>query len=205
MSLKVSAVLLSLMLLAVFSSASAQEGYYFVDKWGNECSTNCQFRSPRALTIGPSGDVYILDGDNYMIKQYSSNGVFIRKWGSWGQGPGQFSDPRGMAVDSSGHIYVTDYSSYFYVHRVQKFSPDGAFIREWGSEGSGEGQFVGPKGIGIDSLGYVYVSDSGNSRVQKFTSEGVFVHTWGTSGDGNGQFAITHGAYRRWIKQCLRC
>ena len=46
MSWKVSAVLLSLMLLAVFSSASAQEGYYFVDKWGNEAQQTVSSEAP---------------------------------------------------------------------------------------------------------------------------------------------------------------
>jgi len=59
------------------------------------------------------------------------------------------------------------------------------FSLEWGTEGTGEGQFAKPKGVAVASDGSVYVADSGNNRIQKFTAEGVFVSKWGTNGSGN--------------------
>lgn len=41
--------------------------------------------------------------------------------------------------DSSGNVYVADTGN----NRVQKFSSDGNYITEWGSAGSGNGQFNG--------------------------------------------------------------
>ena len=61
-----------------------------------------------------------------------------------------------------------------------------AFIKKWGTQGSGDGQFVYPHGIAIDSSGNVYVADSGNSRIQKFTSDGTFIREWGSGGTGTG-------------------
>ena len=61
-----------------------------------------------------------------------------------------------------------------------------AFIKKWGIQGSGDGQFVYPHGIAIDSSGNVYVADSGNSRIQKFTSDGTFIREWGSGGTGTG-------------------
>jgi len=44
-------------------------------------------------------------------------------------------------------------------------------------------------GIGIDSDGYVYVSEGyPNYRIQKFDSEGNFITKWGSEGSGDGQF-----------------
>jgi tripartite motif-containing protein 71 len=60
-------------------------------------------------------------------------------------------------------------------------------IKQWGSEGSGNGQFEGPYGIAVDSSGNVYVGDS-NNRIQKFDSNGKFITKWGSWGTGNGQF-----------------
>ena len=51
---------------------------------------------------------------------------------------------------------------------MQVFSPQGAFLFEWGSFGSGESQFDGPEGIAVDGSGNVYVADWGNDRVQVF-------------------------------------
>ena len=53
-------------------------------------------------------------------------------------------------------------------NRIQKFDSNGTFITKWGSEGSDDGQFDGPKGIAIDSLVKVYVTDEGNNRVEVF-------------------------------------
>jgi DNA-binding beta-propeller fold protein YncE len=55
-----------------------------------------------------------------------------------------------------------------HIPRVQKFSPDGKFITKWGSYGSGDGQFIDPEHLAIDSNGYVYVSDRAKNNIQVF-------------------------------------
>ena len=62
------------------------------------------------------------------------------------------------------------------------------FLLEWGSAGSGDGQFNAPRGIALDDSGNVYVADSGNNRIQKFDRNGNFLLKWGTAGTENGQF-----------------
>ena len=66
-------------------------------------------------------------------------------------------------------------------------------VKQWGSSGSGNGQFSNPSGIAIDSSNRVYVADSNNDRVQKFDNNGTFIKQWGSSGSGNGQFSNPHG------------
>src|SRR5262249_39236069 len=66
-------------------------------------------------------------------------------------------------------------------------------LAEWGSQGSGDGQFQNPSGIAVDSLGGAYVIDSSAYRVQKFDSSGTFVMKWGSQGFGNGQFTWLTG------------
>ncbi len=56
------------------------------------------------------------------------------------------------------------------------------YINKWGSKGSGNGQFVGPEGIAVDSSGNVYVSDNGNNRIQKFDNNGNFITKWDFKG-----------------------
>jgi len=62
------------------------------------------------------------------------------------------------------------------------------FVTKWGTYGSGDGQFLGPSGIAVDSTGNVYVTDNQNNRIQKFSSDGTFLAKWGTYGSGDGQF-----------------
>jgi hypothetical protein len=85
-----------------------------------------------------------------------------------------------VTVDSSGHVYVADTGN----KRIQKFSPDGTFLVNWGTSGTGEGQFSTPTGIAVDSKGNVYVADL-TSRVQKFNPAGEFLTTCDTGATTN--------------------
>ena len=64
---------------------------------------------------------------------------FIKQLGVKGSGAGQFTFPHSLTVDKLGNIYVGDTGN----KRIQKFSPNGTFLTSWGSEGSGDGQFLG--------------------------------------------------------------
>jgi DNA-binding beta-propeller fold protein YncE len=67
-------------------------------------------------------------------------------------------------------------------------------VAEWGSQGSGDGQFSRPAGIAADADGNVYVADGGeNQRIQKFSSDGTFITKWGSRGSGDGQFKLIAG------------
>lgn len=62
------------------------------------------------------------------------------------------------------------------------------FVSQFGSTGTGNGQFNGIGQIAIDSLGNIYVIDTGNYRVEKFDPTGNFLLQFGSYGTGNGQF-----------------
>ena len=76
--------------------------------------------------------------------------------------PGQFWAPRGVAVDGAGNLYVADTKN----QRIQKLSPDGEPLAQWGSAGSAPGQFRNPSGVAVDGAGNLYVADTENNRVQ---------------------------------------
>ncbi len=92
--------------------------------------------------------------------------------------------PEAVALGPEGDVYVADQLSYV----VQKFSPTGAFISEWGSYGSGHGQFGPIGGLATDAAGNVYVVDSSHDRIEKFNSSGEFLSSWGRAGSGLGEF-----------------
>lgn len=74
--------------------------------------------------------------------------------------------------------------------RVQKFTSAGDFIKMWGSEGVGEGEFRGAFGIATDQENNVFVVDAYNSRIQKFSPDGEFISMWGSKGAGDGQLNL---------------
>jgi hypothetical protein len=67
------------------------------------------------------------------------------------------------------------------------------FNGEWGSQGTGPGQFAGFGAIAADSAGDVFVVDSGADRVQEFDVSGKLVNQVGGAGTGPGQFNNPRG------------
>jgi DNA-binding beta-propeller fold protein YncE len=72
--------------------------------------------------------------------------------------------------------------------RVLEFNSAHKLLRQFGSEGTAEGQFNGIRGIATNSAGDVYVVDYANDRVQEFSPEGAFIRKFGSVGSGAGQF-----------------
>ena len=68
-----------------------------------------------------------------------------------------------------------------------KIASSSGFIREWGTQGAGPGQFQNPYGIVVDNNQIVYVTDEANNRIQTFDSTGVFLGQWGSFGSAPGQ------------------
>jgi hypothetical protein len=82
-----------------------------------------------------------------------------------------FNRPTDVAWDSMGNIYVADgYGN----SRIAKYDRDGKWIKNWGSTGTGPGQFRVVKGIAIDASNTIYVADRDNRRIQVFDAEGTF-------------------------------
>jgi DNA-binding beta-propeller fold protein YncE len=163
----------------------------FLTKWGTFGDGDGQFRYPNAIAVDGADNVYVVDAGNDRIQKFTSDGTFVTKWGSEGTGAGQFHAIGGVAADSAGNVYVVDYfigDEATESARVQKFTSSGTFIKQWGSPGSSNGQFLQPTGIAVDADGNVYVVDVMNHRVQKFTSDGAFLTKWGSEGSRNGQF-----------------
>lgn len=111
-------------------------------------------------------------------------------WSTTGDESSRLVRPEGIGFAPDGTIWVTNSGSDVF----EIYSPDGTFLRTWGTSGSGPGQFRlhdntgGVLGdIDWDADGNMYVFDSYNGRVQKFDPAGNFLLTWGTEGTGPGQ------------------
>lgn len=70
----------------------------------------------------------------------------------------------GVAVDDAGYIIVADSGN----NRIQIFSPEGTFLRSFGSWGSGDAEFKGLEGVAVMKSGSILVCDRENHRVQVF-------------------------------------
>ena len=63
---------------------------------------------PRDATIGANGNLYVVDGGNFRVQEFTTEGSFVRSFGSIGRQSGQFARPKGIGTDGDGNIYVVD-------------------------------------------------------------------------------------------------
>lgn len=65
---------------------------------------------------------------------------------------------------------------------------------QFGTLGTGPGQFDGPEGVAFNTAGHLFVCDYGNSRIQIFRRDGptswLPVHEFGSLGSAPGEFEI---------------
>jgi DNA-binding beta-propeller fold protein YncE len=129
-------------------------------------------------------------------------GMWDRYTYAYNRQEGKSPEPVGMAAGPNGYVYVTDDAN----NRVQCYDGGGNFVTQWGRLGMrkwdqeneseadrAEGGFYRPRGVAVDSDGYVYVADTGNNRVQKFDGNGTFIVQWGGPGIRQGQFKQPSG------------
>lgn len=143
------------------------------------------------LEIDAQGRIYIADGGSSKIIRYEANETDFIEFGEFGTEPGQFQLIWRLDFDAEGTLYVVDTGEDdFSMHRVQKFTPDGEFLAEWGAAGTGNGRFITPSGVAVDSQDRIYVADERNHRVQVFSTAGAFLFAFGEFGSGPGQFNV---------------
>ena len=133
---------------------------------------------PAGVATDGSGHVYVGVPVTKSIQKFDASGGFLTAWGSGDR----CDNPGAVATDGSENVYVADHEDNLTdecngplppppgVRRphIEKFDASGTLLTAWGSEGSGDGQFIGPDAVATDGSGNVYVADVGNHRIQKF-------------------------------------
>ena len=144
-------------------------GTYFGEVGGTAGSGDGQFQGPLDVAIDGSDNIYVVDSGNHRIQVFDPGLNFLTVIGGSGSGDGQFNFP--IALDVSGNfLYVADAGNF----RIQKFdisnvwSSGGSngisFADEWGTPGTGNGQFASPRPMAVDGNGDLWVVDRDNMR-----------------------------------------
>lgn len=165
-------------------------------------ATSAQLSQPAGLALDASGNLYIADSYNAVVRKVTPQGAISTVAGNGTQGysgdggaatKANLMAPLGVAVDSSGNLYIADY--YGWIRVVNASTGVISTLAGNGSNGySGDGgpatsaQFYNPVAVAVDSSGNVYVADSGNGAV-RLIANGIISTIAGTgilsyTGDG---------------------
>jgi DNA-binding beta-propeller fold protein YncE len=134
---------------------------------------------PEKICLLHDGRLAVADTHYHRVVFFDVEGKVVGMMGSYGRDPGEFIFPVALAQDDDDNLYVCEYGDN---DRVQKFSPSGKFLLEFGSCGTAPGQFTRPSGI-VWHDHVLYVVDAFNNRIQHFTDEGEYLGNFGDSGD----------------------
>lgn len=169
----------------------------FLTEWGSYGGGHGQFGPIGGLATDAAGDVYVVDSSHNRIEKFDPGGTFITSWGHRGGALGQFNfgsslnytQPPGGGIAVAGtHVYVADSGN----DRIERFNLDGGEPMQWGSFGSGPGQFSYPRGVAANEA-EVVVSDDDNHRIEVFDPDGAFLAAVGSHGTGPQQFGFPYG------------
>lgn len=138
-------------------------------------------KSSHGIKVGPDGNVWLVDVEGHRVFEFTPQGRLLKQLGNPGGSAGNnetqyaFNRPTGLAFLPDGGFYVSD----GYINsRVVLFNKDAEYQLQWGSKGTGDGQFDLVHDVAIDKRGRVYVADRTNARVQVFDAKGKFLNKW---------------------------
>jgi DNA-binding beta-propeller fold protein YncE len=166
-----------------------------VRSWGRGLYT-----TPHAIRIDPQGNVWTTDAASSMVYKFSPEGRTLMRIEVGGQPEpcGAFCSTTDIAFAPDGHLFIAD---GYRNARILEYSADGKKLGEWGSAGTGPGQFRLPHSIQVDENGVVYVADRENGRIQRFTREGRYVGEWPQYGK---TFGLTLQGGAMWLSSIPR-
>ncbi len=118
----------------------------FLFKFGSAGSAPGELFHPTNISIGPDGDVYIVETSNFRVQRFSAEGKPVRIYGESGSEFGTFSRPKGIAIDRAGRLYVGDAA----FENVQIFDVSGKLLLYFGQPGDKAEGLNLPAGVSID-------------------------------------------------------
>jgi sugar lactone lactonase YvrE len=176
-------------------------------------AASAEIGEPVAVTFDGAGNLYIADGEKYVVWMVSAttgeitivagNGTFGYAGDGGPATAAELGGPDGLAVDKAGNLYIADGSS----DRIRMVTAQTGVITTiagpgvYGTLGDGgpaTSAFLrGPGGIGFDSAGNLYIADSGNNRIRMIAAKTGIISTVagggvsGLLGDGGLATAAT--------------
>jgi hypothetical protein len=161
--------------------------YNLRDRYSGDglAATNAGLAVPYGLAVDNSGDLYIADFGNNVIRKVGANGIITTVAGNNNLGAGYSGDgnvatgarldfPSGVAVDAGGNLYIADSVN----NVIREAGANGIITTVAGNYNlgagySGDGNVATsatldyPTGVAVDTTGDLYLADYGNSVIRE--------------------------------------
>ena len=172
-------------------------------------ATNAQLYDPSGVAVDSTGNLYIADSNNHVIREVLAGGEILTLGGnrypgySGDGGPvgsAQFNYPKGLAIDAAGNLYVADFGNSV----IRMITPNGAVTTVAGTGTPGylgdggpaiHAELAYPESVALDSAGNLYIADSANQVIREVSNGSIATiagnATAGYSGDGGPATSAT--------------
>jgi uncharacterized protein (TIGR03437 family) len=159
-------------------------------------ATQALLHLPSGVAVDKSGNVFIADTGDNMIRKVTPDGIINLFAGDSYPGyfdkqggtaiDSEFNKPGDVAVDSSGNVYVADTGNAV----IRKIAPDSSTIANFAGTGaagySGDNaaatsaNIVAPTSIAFDGSGNLFIAENGDSRIRKVDTKGIITTVAGS-------------------------
>lgn len=145
--------------------------------------SQAMFRGPTAVGVGPSGELYVADSGNHVIRRLdrTAEGWQVSTWAGQGYvagfadgGPAQarFSRPMALAVDGAGNLYVADQDNHR-IRMVRAGTREVVTLAGTGTMGTTDAprglaaSFAAPSALALGGAEALYVLDAASQRLRR--------------------------------------
>ena len=166
-------------------------------------ATSAEIGNVTGVAVDASGNVYIADGNNHVVRKVSPSGIISAfagtgTNGSTGDGgpatSAELENPWGVRIDRSGDVFISDFNAQV----VREVNTTGTITTVAGNGTPGytgdhgpatSAELNRPEGLFVDASNNLFIADEGNHVVREVNAAGTITTvagngTSGTTGDG---------------------